>query len=277
MCDVLGLARSSYYYVAVTKAEAQVVRAIEALARKFPTYGSRRLAHQLRRAPYGLTVNRKRVQRIMRECGLLCRKRKAKRRTTNSCHPFARFANLVADLVIERPDQVWVCDITYIKLRDGEFVYLAIVMDVLTRSIRGWSLSRGLGAELALCALHRAFVQGVPEIHHSDQGVQYACPGYVAELQARGVQVSMAEVGQAKQNGYAERVIRTIKEEEVYLNEYRDYEEALTRIGDFIEAVYNRKRIHSRLGYLTPTEFEEKWRKQLAASQKKATQPTVQI
>lgn len=251
--------------------------AIEAIAAEFPTYGSRRIAAQLHRAPYGLRVNRKRVQRIMRERGLLCRRRKGGARTTNSCHPFARFENLVDGLAIERPDEVWVCDITYIRLGGGEFVYLAVVMDVFTRVIRGWSLSRGLGAELAMAALERAFVRGVPDIHHSDQGVQYACPGYVAALQAKGVRVSMAEVGQAEQNGYAERVIRTIKEEEVYLNEYRDYEEARARIGDFIEAVYNRKRIHSRLGYLTPAEFEAKWRKQSAASQKKATQLTVQI
>jgi putative transposase len=277
VCAALELALSSYYYEPAAKEEADVVRAIEEIAQRFPTYGSRRIAHQLRRPPYGLAVNRKRVQRIMRERGLVCRRRKASQRTTNSCHPFARFGNLVAGLVIARPDQVRVCDITYIKLGAGEFVYLAIVMDVFTRWIRGWSLSRGLGVELSLAALGQAFRRGVPEVHHSDQGVQYACPGYVAQLQARNVGISMAEVGQAEQNGYAERVIRTIKEEEVYLNEYQDYEEARARIGDFIEAVYNRKRIHSSLGYLTPAEFEAKWRKQQAASQKKATQPTVQI
>ena len=277
VCAVLELSRSSYYYAAVENKEAEVVRAIEAIAAQFPTYGSRRIAAQLRRAPYGLRVNRKRVQRIMRQQGLVCRKRKNGVRTTNSRHAFARFENLVAELVIERPDQVWVADLTYVRLGSGEFVYLAIVMDLFTRVIRGWSLSRGLGVELSLAALQQALSKGAPEIHHSDQGVQYACPGYIETLQARRVQISMAEVGHAEQNGYAERVIRTIKEEEVYLNEYRSYEEALARIGDFIEAVYNRKRIHSSLGYLTPAEFEAQWQKQQAASKKKSTQPTVQV
>ena len=274
---MLELALSSYYYEPREKSEARVAQAIEEVARQFPTYGSRRIAHQLRRAPYGLEVNRKRVQRLMRQLGLMGVRKRVGRRTTNSRHPFTRFENLVAGLVSTRPNQVWVADITYVRLGSGEFVYLAIVLDVFTRAIRGWSLARGLGVELSLAALQQAFLRGAPEIHHSDQGVQYACPGYVEQLQARKVQVSMAEVGQAQQNGYAERVIRTIKEEEVYLNEYRDYDEAVARIGDFIEVVYNRKRIHSRLGYLTPEEFEAKWPKQLAASKKKATQPTLQI
>ena len=277
VCAVLELSKSSYYCAAVENEGAEVLRGVEAIAAQFPTYGSRRIAAQLRRAPYGLKVNRKRVQRIMRQQGLVCRKKKGGVRTTNSRHEFARFENLVAELVIDRPDQVWVADITYVRLGSGEFVYLAVVMDLFTRVIRGWSLSRGLGVELSLSALQQALCKGAPEIHHSDQGVHYACPGYVETLHARRVRVSMAEVGCAEQNGHAERVIRTIKEEEVYLNEYRSYEEALARIGDFIEAVYNRKRIHSRLGYLTPAEFEAQWRKQQAASKKKSTQPTVQV
>jgi putative transposase len=277
ICSVLGLAASSYYYRPSEKEELALVTAIQELAAKYPSYGSRRIAAMLRRTAEHPLVNRKRVQRIMREEGLLCRRKRAARRTTNSRHGFARFENLVVGLVIERPNQVWVSDLTYIKLGNREFVYLAIVMDVFTRSIRGWSLSRGLGVDLSLAALQKAFSQGAPELHHSDQGVQYACPGYVEELRSRQVRVSMAEVGQAQQNGYAERVIRTIKEEEVYLNEYADFEEAMERIGDFIEAVYNRKRIHSRLGYLTPIEFEAQWRKQMAASKKNATQSTLQI
>lgn len=269
---MIGLAHSSYYYEAREKDEASVLQAIEEIARQFPTYGSRRIAAMLRRSPYCLTVNRKRVQRIMREHGLLCLRKRAGKRTTNSRHEFARFENLVRGLKIERPNQVWVCDITYVRLGHEEFVYLAIVMDVFTRFIRGWSLSRGLGVELSVAALQQALLKGAPEIHHSDQGVQYACPGYVEELQLRGVRISMAEVGHAEQNGSAERVIRTIKEEEVYLNEYRDYEDPMKRIGDFIEDVYNRKRIHSSLGYLTPSEFETQWRKQLVASRRKSGQ-----
>jgi transposase InsO family protein len=167
---------------------------------------------------------------------------------------------------VSKPDEVWVCDITYVKLGNGEFVYLAIVMDVFTRVIRGWALSKGLGVELTLSALKRAMGEGRPQIHHSDQGLQYAASDYVEELKAAGVKISMAEVGQAQQNGYAERVIRTIKEEEVYLSEYKDYEEAMIGIGHFIEEVYLRKRIHSALGYLTPTEYEAQWQKQQLAS-----------
>lgn len=141
--------------------------AIEEIAARFPTYGSRRIAVMLRRGSTHLLINRKRVRRIMREHGLVCRRKRAMKRTTNSHHPFARFESLVMGLVPERPDQVWVCDITYIKLGNGEFVYLAIVMDVFTRSIRGWSLSRGLGVDLSLAALQQAFLRGVPEIHQT--------------------------------------------------------------------------------------------------------------
>ena len=157
-------------------------------------------------------------------------------------------------------------DITYIKLGDGEFVFLAIVLDVFTRAIRDWSLSRGLGGELTLTARHRALLRGRPEIQHSDQGVQYAATDYVRVLQEAEARISMAEVGRAEQNGYAERVIRTIKEEEVYLIEYRDYEDALGQIGHFIDDVYLTKRIHSSLGYLTLAEYEMRWQTKQTAS-----------
>jgi putative transposase len=152
-------------------------------------------------------------------------------------------------------------DITYIHL-PKQYVYLAILLDVFTRSIRGWYLGLSLTSELALRALQAGLRQGRPEIHHSDQGIQYAATGYVTQLVALGVQISMAEAGQPEQNPYAERVIRTIKEEEVYLNDYRDLREAQENLGYFIEAVYQTKRIHSALGYLTPSEFEAQWRAQ---------------
>lgn len=267
LCEVIALPRSSYYYRAVAGEEAALKAAIESVAAQFPTYGSRRITAQLKRiAPELLPVGRPRVRRLMRGLGLTVRRKKARKQTTNSQHAFPRYANLVKALIVTQPNEVWVCDITYIKLGNGEFVYLAIVMDVFTRAIRGWALSRGLGVELTLSALQRALAQGRPEIHHSDQGVQYAASDYVEVLQAAQVRISMAEVGHAEQNGYAERVIRTIKEEEVYLTEYEDYEDALRQIGHFIDDVYLSKRIHSALGYLTPAEFEAQWQKQQLTS-----------
>jgi putative transposase len=267
ICQIVGLPRSSYYYGAVEREEADVKAAIETVVCRFPTYGSRRIAVQVKRdAPDLPTVGRHRVRRLMREMGLTGRRKKARQQTTNSQHSFRRYANLVKDLVVTRPDQVWVCDITYVKLGSGQFVYLAIVMDVFTRAIRGWALSHGLGVELTLSALQRALSHGQPQIHHSDQGVQYAATAYVQVLEAAQVQISMAEVGHAEQNGYAERVIRTIKEEEVYLSEYRDYEDAQHQIGHFIDEVYLSKRIHSALGYLTPVEYEAQWHQQQLAS-----------
>jgi transposase InsO family protein len=263
LCEVLGLARSSFYYKKQAVAETDLHAAIEDVATRFPTYGTRRITHQVRREAAALCpLNRKRVQRVMREKKLLVKGKKRVPKTTNSQHAFPRYPNLVAGLPITCPNQVWVSDITYVKLGSGMFVYLAIILDVFTRALRGWALSYGLGEELALAALHQALARGCPTIHHSDQGVQYAATAYVAVLAAHGIRISMAEVGQSQQNGYAERVIRTIKEEEVYLSDYQSYEEALARIGHFIEDVYQTKRIHSALGYLTPAEFEAQWQKQ---------------
>ena len=265
LCDLLTVSRSSFYYQPAEADESDLREAVNQLAAQFPTYGSRRLAAQLRRAPYKLTVNRKRVQRMMREEQINCRVKRRVIQTTDSKHAFPRYPNLVADLEITRPDQVWVSDITYIRLRE-EFIYLAVIMDVFTRIMRGWQLGLGLGLELTLGALELALDKGTPEIHHSDQGLQYAATDYTVRLQSVGAQISMAEVGQSAQNGYAERVIRTIKEEEVYLNDYRDLQDAREQIGRFIDDVYLSKRIHSSLGYLTPAEFEAQWRAQQKAA-----------
>jgi putative transposase len=261
LCNLLGVSRSSYYYAMIRSDEREVRRAMEKLAAEFPTYGSRRLAAQIRRDPYKLIVNRKRVQRIMQELGIKCRVKRRTVHTTDSRHCFPRYPNLVRDLEIISPDQVWVADITYIKLRE-EFIYLAIIMDVYTRIIRGWRLSLGLGVDLTLGALGKALSRASPQIDHSDQGVQYAATDYTERLRSIGTKISMAEVGESAQNGYAERVIRTIKEEEVYLNEYADLPDAERQIGRFINEVYLTKRIHSSLGYLTPAEFEAVWQKQ---------------
>ena len=265
LCHLLEVPRSSFYYKPAEADQSQLYEAVNELAVQFPTYGSRRLAAQLRRAPFQLTVNRKRVRRVMQELGLSCQRPRRTMHTTDSRHSFPRYPNLVRELTIICPDQVWVSDITYIRLREG-FIYLAIIMDVFTRVIRGWQLGRGLGGELTLSALSQALTRGVPEIHHSDQGLQYAAVEYTDCLREAGVQISMAEVGESAQNGYAERVIRTIKEEEVYLNDYRDLEDAYCRIGRFIDEVYLSKRIHSSLGYLTPAEFEAQWHVQQHAA-----------
>jgi len=257
-CQLFDLPRSTYYYPSMQTDEGAVEAAIDEIAGQFPTYGTRRVAHQLRRSPHKMQVNRKRVRRIMAQKGLLRPVKRSKKRTTDSEHPYPRYPNLVKELEITCPDQVWVSDITYIRL-EREFVYLAIILDVFTRSIRGWCLSRILDQELTLTALRAALEFRRPEIHHSDQGVQYAAYAYVDRLKAHDIQISMAAVGKAEENGYAERFMRTIKEEEVDLSDYRDFRDASNQIGRFIEDVYMTKRIHSALGYLTPAEFESAW------------------
>ena len=258
VCRLLGVPRSSVYYAPQPAAdEAMLKTALLDLAGEWPTFGYRRLTAMLKRP--GWSVNAKRVRRWMDELNLAGAPPVRKTRTTDSGHAFPRYPNLVKDLKIRRPERVWVADITYIRLHD-EFVYLAVVMDVFTRSIRGWHLGRDLDQGLTLAALERALVVAVPTIHHSDQGVQYAAAPYVERLQKLGVKLSMAAIGEPRENGFAERLVRTIKEEEVDLSDYRDFAEARGQIGHFIDAVYNVKRIHSSLGYLTPHEFEEQWR-----------------
>jgi transposase InsO family protein len=258
LCRALGCPRAGLYREAAAPAdEAALRRDVERLAGRWPTYGYRRLTALLGRE--GWAVNGKRVRRVMAELGLAGKAPARRVRTTDSGHAFPRYPNLVEGLAVERPDQVWVADITYVRVR-AEFVYLAVLMDVFTRRVRGWSLGRSLDGSLTLGALARALRGRVPEVHHSDQGVQYAATEYVERLASRGVSISMAAVGKPEENGYAERLMRTIKEEEVALTEYRDFADARRQLGRFLDAVYNRKRIHSSLGYLTPEEFEQQWR-----------------
>jgi putative transposase len=259
LCNLLGCSRSSYYYQPKQRDETEDRTAIESVAAEWPTYGYRRVTKQLRRQEW--VINKKRVQRLMRELGLQVKTKRKARKTTNSDHDFPRYPNLVQDLEIVRPEQVWVSDITYIRLR-YEFVYLAVIMDVFTRSIRGWHLGRGLDQSLTLIALDRALAEHRPEIHHSDQGIQYAATAYMRMLRSADAEISMAECGHAWQNGYAERLIRTIKEEEVDLSDYDHYTDAVCQLGRFLNDVYMHKRIHSSLGYLTPAEFEERWRRE---------------
>lgn len=257
ICAVVGLARSTFYHAAEESETTALRQALLTLAGEYPTYGYRRLTALLRRA--GWTVNHKRIQRLMQQLGLQRPVKKRKTRTTNSDHPFPRYPNLVKGETATRPDDIWVADITYVRLEHG-FVYLAVLMDVFTRAVRGWHLSWSLDHHLTLKALQRALADGhYPLIHHSDQGLQYACKDYTDLLKEAQVQISMAAIGKPEDNGYAERLMRTIKEEEVDLSEYADFHDAYQRIGHFLDAVYTHKRIHSALDYFTPAEFEANW------------------
>lgn len=255
LCHLLAVAPSSYYYQALPNDDLSVLTWIEEVLLEFPTYGIRRVTAELQRRRH--LINHKRVQRLMQQNDLIQVARR-RRNTTDSQHGYPRYSNLLKECRVVRPDQVWCADITYIQLAQ-RFVYLAVVLDVFTRSIRGWYLGRYLSSDLVCNALNQALATRRPEIHHSDQGVQYAATEYTERLQAAGSQISMAAIGQPTDNPYAERVIRTIKEEEVYLNEYRDLADARAHLGRFIEEVYHHKRIHSALDYLTPAEFETQW------------------
>lgn len=256
VCEALEFSRSSFYYRPVKHEDDALRAALLEEAGTWPSYGYRRLTEELRRK--GWLVNNKRIRRLMREMGLQIKTRAQKQRTTDSRHDLGRYPNRIRKLDIIRPDQVWAADITYIRLR-REFVYLAVIMDVFTRAVRGWHLARRLDHQLTLMALEKALGHGKPEIHHSDQGIQYAALPYVNRLRAVGAKISMADVGQPTQNPHVERLIRTIKEEEVDLSEYEDAQDAYRQIGSFVEDVYTYKRIHSCLGYLTPMEFELQW------------------
>jgi transposase InsO family protein len=260
-CQLLALSRSDYYRVPVPSAAASdLLAAIDELVVAFPGYGYRRVTAQLQRD--GWTVNHKRVLRLMRESGLLCRQRRRWVRTTNSEHGWRVYPNLLADCGWRRltaPNQAWVADLTYIRLA-REFCYLAVILDAYSRRVVGWELAQSLEATVALAALDRALASRQPApgwIHHSDQGVQYACGDYVGRVQAAGGQVSMAAKGTPRQNAQAESFMRTLKQEEVYLADYQAFSDAQRGISHFIEEVYDQKRLHSALGYRPPREFEE--------------------
>lgn len=265
LCGLLDVPPSSYYYEPMAGDDLSLLVLIEDVLLLFPRYGYRRVTEQLNRRPNCEPINHKRVLRVMQEHDLI-QIVKHRIRTTNSQHGYKRYPNLLKGMEVTYPDQVWCSDITYIRLGD-RFIYLAIVLDIYTRSIRGWHLGRSLSSDLAVMALERALCNRQPQIHHSDQGIQYAATGYTERLVGLKVQISMSAVGQPTDNPYAERVIRTIKEEEVHLSDYTDLADARSQIGRFIEDVYQTKRIHSALGYLTPAEFEVGyWLKQSKAS-----------
>lgn len=230
--------------------------AIQKIALQMPAYGYRRVTAELRRRSW--RVNHKRVLRLMRQDNLLCLRRRAFVRTTNSDHKLAIYPNLARNLVVSGVNQLWAADITYIRMQQ-EFVYLAVILDVYSRRVIGWALGRTLEASLVIQALKMAIRRGRVEpglVHHSDRGIQYASHAYTELLIEHGIRISMSRKGNPYDNANVESFMKTLKYEEVYRSEYADLEDARHQIRRFIEMVYNRKRLHSALGYRSPVEFE---------------------
>ena len=262
-CQALEVSRSGYYKWMsqsrpVHPVEIDLRDQIQEIALEFPRYGYRRVTAELRNRGY--VVNSKRVLRLMREDNLLCLKKKFKPVTTDSSHGLPIYPNLIKNIKITGPNQVWASDITYIGL-EHEHIYLAVIIDLFSRKCIGWDLSRNMGDQLTLNALDMALKNRDVEpqhrlIHHSDQGVQYASGDYVGCLKEHEIQISMSRKGNPYDNAFTESFIKTLKWEEVYLNEYRTFEDALENICHFIDKVYNRKRLHSSLGYKSPEHFE---------------------
>lgn len=257
-CELTGVSRSWYYRRPTHRPEADLALQdeIERIVTDCPAYGYRRVTRELERR--GVLVNHKRVLRIMREHSWLCRLVRSQPRTTQSDHQLPVFPNLLPEARITALDQVWVADITYIRLQH-EFIYLAVILDAHSRRVVGWNLSRRLDVSLTLLALEsalqsRQIAPGV--LHHSDRGVQYAAKDYVAQAQAAGMVLSMSRKGRPRDNPQAESFFRTLKTEQVYLSEYLDFADAYRQIGRFLNDVYNRERLHSKLGYRPPVEFE---------------------
>ena len=255
ICKTLGYNRNLLYYQPKRDpSEGQLREKIEALCLAYPKYGYRRIRELLLRQGY--TVSHRRVARLMKAANLSVSIKRVCH-TTRSLEVAPPWGNRIANLDICRCDQVWVGDITYVRLK-RRFIYVCVLMDVFTRMIRGWQVSPHLTQSLTLKPLQAALHQSVCEIHHSDQGVQYLSNAYLSTLKHHGIEISLAHRGRPWENGYAERLIRTLKEEEVHLNDYDTITQARARIGHFITQVYHQKRPHSALGYLTPMEFQQK-------------------
>ena len=263
LCALLGVGRSWYYARSKTPRQAErdvaLRDAVERIVLAFPGYGYRRVTHALRRE--GWAVNHKRVLRVMRQESLLCQLKRRFVVTTDSGHALRTYPNLLAGCVLTGPNQAWVADITYVRLL-AAFAYLACILDAWSRRCVGWCLSRTIDTRLTLHALHQALATRRPAaglIHHSDRGVQYASGDYVARLEQVGARVSMAATGNPYENAKAESFFKTLKYEEVYLQQYETFAAAEASIGRFIGDVYNTRRLHSGLGYASPSEFEAAW------------------
>ena len=258
LCSSLSLSKASLYRLKASQADLdrELKDKIALIAKEWPCYGYRRITAELVHA--GHAVNHKKVLRLMREANLLCRRRKRRAATTNSEHGLAVYPNLASSLSLTGANQLWIADITYIGLPQG-FAYLAAVLDAYSRKAIGWALSLRIDTQLTLSALRMALTErGAPQYHHSDRGVQYASSEYVATLKGHNVQLSMSRSGNPYDNARMESFMKTLKHEELYLNEYRTFEEIKVNINNFLAKVYNEKRLHSALGYLTPMQFEDK-------------------
>jgi putative transposase len=260
LCEMTGLSRAGFYRRRVprqaTPVEMELRDQMQKVAAESPAYGYRRITAELQQR--GFDVNHKRVLRMMREDNLLCVRRRAFMVTTDSRHNLPVYPNLAGEMKPTAINQLWVADITYVRLRT-EFVYLAVVLDAFSRRVIGWALGRTLEAQLAVAALRMALVQRRPApglVHHSDRGVQYASQDYTEMLKQHKATISMSRKGNPYDNAACESFMKTLKCEEVYRNEYRDFHEAHSSIGEFLERVYNQKRLHSALGYVPPVEFE---------------------
>jgi transposase InsO family protein len=259
--EAVGLSRSTIWRQlrkpSTTRNDELELRSqIQTIALEMRTYGYRPITAELQRR--GIKVNRKRVLRLLREDNLLCLRQRAFVRTTDSRHNLTVYPNLTRNLALSNINQLWVADITYIRLL-REFIYLAVLLDAFSRRCIGWAISRHIDTQLTLAALQMALDTRTIQpglIHHSDQGVQYAATDYVAVLQEHKIEISMSRTGNPYDNAKAERFMRTLKYEEIYMNDYETLAEVRASIEHFIEAVYNRKRLHSAIGYRPPVEFE---------------------
>ncbi len=270
MCEVAGFSRAGYYRfldpVKPAPADMDLRDEMQKIALEWPSYGSRRITEELKAR--GWEVNRKRVQRLMREDNLLCVAKRKFVVTTDSQHGLAVYPNLARSMVVTGVDQLWVADITYIRLEE-EFVYLAVILDAHSRRVIGWELDQTLEDSLTLAALAQALRQravGPGLVHHSDRGIQYASGDYVALLKQHHIQISMSRKASPWDNPACESFMKTLKYEEVYRTEYRDLADARSRVGEFLEKVYNAQRLHSALDYLSPVEFERRLRAELPSA-----------